>query len=93
MKLWPFDYVALSPGGWDHWRAFRGMFDPTLRALGGHDSSAADLYRGMESFRAIRAAVGDRMEVMLGGHGLWSLPAAFRIARAMEEVRPRGSKT
>lgn len=88
MKLWPFDYVAHSPGGWDHWRTFRGMFDPTLRALGGHDISAADLNRGLEPFRAIRAAVGDKMDVMLEGHGLWSLPAALKIARAMEEVRP-----
>ena len=37
MKLWPFDYVAHFPGGWDNWRSFRGMFDPDIRSLGGHD--------------------------------------------------------
>lgn len=88
MKLWPFDYVAHRPGGWGDWRAFRGMFDPNIRSLGGHDISAADLDRGMEPFRRIRAAVGDKMEIMVEGHGLWSLPAALKIARALEEVRP-----
>lgn len=88
MKLWPFDYVAHAPDGWGNWRSFRGMFDPNLRALGGHDITAADLERGMEPFRRIRAAVGDRMEIMVEGHGLWSLPAALKIARALEEVRP-----
>ncbi|MCE9560709.1 MAG: mandelate racemase/muconate lactonizing enzyme family protein [Planctomycetes bacterium] len=88
MKLWPFDYVAHYPGGWDNWRNFRGMFDPNIRSLGGHDINAADMNRALEPFRQIRKAVGDKMEIMLEGHGLWSLPAALKIARAMEEFRP-----
>jgi L-alanine-DL-glutamate epimerase-like enolase superfamily enzyme len=88
MKIWPFDYVAHIPGGWDDWRSFRGMFDPGIRSLGGHDISAADINRALEPFRKIRNAVGDRMEIMLEGHGLWSLPAALKIARAVEEFRP-----
>ena len=88
MKIWPFDYVAHFPGGWDDWRSFRGMFDPTIRSLGGQDISAADINRALEPFRKIRKAVGDRMDVMLEGHGLWSLPAALKIARAVEEFRP-----
>jgi len=88
MKLWPFDYVAHSPGGWDNWRNFRGMFDPNIRSLGGHDINAADMNRALHPFREIRKAVGDKMEIMLEGHGLWSLPAALKIARAMEEFRP-----
>jgi len=88
MKLWPFDYVAHQPGGWDDWRSFRGMFDPDLRSLGGHDISAEDLDRALGPLRAIRAAVGDRMEIMVEGHGLWSLPAARKIARALEEFHP-----
>jgi len=43
MKIWPFDYVAHFPGMWADWRSFRGMFDPDLRSLGGHDITAADL--------------------------------------------------
>ncbi len=90
MKLWPFDYVAHSPGaaGWDNWRSFRGMFDPNIRSLGGHDISAADLNRALEPFRKIRNVVGDKMEIMVEGHGLWSLPAALKIARALEEFKP-----
>ncbi len=89
MKIWPFDFVAHFPGsGWDSWRSFRGMFDPNLRSLGGHDISAADLDRALEPFRKIRNAVGNRMEIMVEGHGLWSLPAALKIARALEEFRP-----
>jgi L-alanine-DL-glutamate epimerase-like enolase superfamily enzyme len=64
------------------------MFDPNIRTLGGHDISAADLDRGLAPFRAIRDAVGDKMEIMVEGHGLWSLLAALKIARALEEVRP-----
>jgi L-alanine-DL-glutamate epimerase-like enolase superfamily enzyme len=88
MKIWPFDYVAHFPGGWENWRSFRGMFDPNLRSLGGQDISVADMERGLEPFRKIRNAVGDRMEIMLEGHGLWTLPAALKIARAVEEFRP-----
>jgi L-alanine-DL-glutamate epimerase-like enolase superfamily enzyme len=87
MKLWPFDFVAHAPGGWDNWRSFRGMFDPTLRSLGGQRIEAADLKHGVEPFRKIRDAVGDRIEIMLEGHGLWSLPAAQAIARAVEPYR------
>src|SRR5262245_10035940 len=88
MKIWPFDYVAHSPGGWDNWRSFRGMFDPTIRSLGGHDITSIDLDRSLEPFRKIRNAVGQKMEIMVEGHGLWSLPAAIKIARALEDFRP-----
>jgi L-alanine-DL-glutamate epimerase-like enolase superfamily enzyme len=88
MKIWPFDYVAHSPGGWANWRTFRGIFDPAIRSLGGQRIDAADLNRGLEPFRQIRTAVGDRMEIMLEGHGLWALPAALEIARAVQEFRP-----
>lgn len=88
MKIWPFDYVAHAPGSWGNWRSFRGMFDPHLRTLGGQRIDVADLKRGLEPFRRIRAAVGDRIDIMLEGHGLWSLPAAQEIARAVQEYRP-----
>lgn len=88
MKIWPLDYVAHFPGGWDNWREFRGMFDPTIRSLGGQRIGAEDLNRALEPFRKIRKAVGDRMEIMVEGHGLWSLPPAKAIASALEEFRP-----
>jgi len=43
---------------------------------------------GVSRFRAIRAAVGDEMDVALEGHCQWNLPSAIRIARAVEPYRP-----
>ncbi len=88
MKIWPFDYVVHQPGNWDNWRSFSGAFDPNLRSLGGQTISNADLNRALEPFRKIRAAVGDKMEIMVEGHGFWSLPAAKKIGRALEEFQP-----
>lgn len=88
MKIWPFDYYAHRPGGPEDWRAFRGAFDPALATLGGQRIDPADLDRALEPFRQIRRAAGDRMEIMVEGHGFWSLPAAKRIAQALEEFRP-----
>jgi L-alanine-DL-glutamate epimerase-like enolase superfamily enzyme len=88
MKIWPFDYIANDPTAWEHWRNFRGVFDPALRQIGGHTIDAANLKKGLEPFRKIREAVGDQMDIMVEGHGLWSLPAARKIARALEEYQP-----
>jgi len=88
MKIWPFDYVAHTPGKWDDWRTFRGNSDPNLRTYGGQMIDRDDLRKGLEPFRKIREAVGDKMEIMCEGHGFWSLPAAKRIARALEEYEP-----
>lgn len=88
MKLWPFDFIVHTPGNWDNWSTFRGAFDPDLRHLGGLQISDADLDRGLEPLRKIRQAVGNRMDVMIEGHGFWSLPAAKKIARATEEFAP-----
>ena len=88
MKIWPFDPVAHKQGGWDNWQGHQGIFDPALRNLGGQEISWSDLDKGLEPFRKIRTAVGDRMEIMLEGHGLWSLPAAKRIAKGVEEFKP-----
>ena len=54
----------------------------------------ADLDRALEPFRKIRAAVGPAIDVMVELHALWDVPAACRIARALDEFEPaldRGS--
>ena len=70
----------------------RGMkiwpFDPYALSTRGQRISLEDLDRGLEPFRKIRRAVGNKMEIMVEGHGLWSLPAARRIAAAVEEFEP-----
>jgi L-alanine-DL-glutamate epimerase-like enolase superfamily enzyme len=87
MKIWPFDYLA-QQGRMEEWRSFQGAFDPTLRTFSGHYVDRRDLDRALEPFRKIRSAVGNQMEIMVEGHGFWSLPAAKQIARAVEEFQP-----
>ena len=63
-------------------------FDQAVAANGGQSISHEHLKRGLEPFRRIRRAVGDRMEIMVEMHNRWSLPAAIQIARAVEEFDP-----
>ncbi len=60
-------------------------FDPYAEASDGLHISGADLKRALEPFRKIRAAVGNRMDIMVEFHSLWRLPAARRIAQALAE--------
>jgi galactonate dehydratase len=62
--------------------------DPYAEATNGQYISPEDLRKGIEPFRKVREAVGDRMELMVELHGLWNLPSAIRIARALEEYEP-----
>ncbi len=50
--------------------------------------SHADIDEGLKPFHAIRDAVGDRLELILDGHGFFQLPMAIRIAEAMRPLRP-----
>lgn len=60
-------------------------FDPYAAKTKGVWISREDLKKGLESFRKIREAAGDQMEVMCELHSLWSLPAAIQICQALEE--------
>jgi L-alanine-DL-glutamate epimerase-like enolase superfamily enzyme len=63
-------------------------FDGIYQRSGGHRISWEEVRAGVSPFHAIRNRVGDRIELMLDGHGFFSLAAALRIAHAMREVRP-----
>lgn len=63
-------------------------FDFYAEASGGTYISTSELKEGLEPFRKIRAAVGDKIEIMAEMHGLWNLPSAVKIARALEEFQP-----
>ena len=71
---------------------YRGMklwsFDAVYRRRAGHYLTAGDLDEGLQPFREIRDRVGDAIELMLDGHGFFSLAAARQIADAMQQVRP-----
>ena len=60
-------------------------FDPYAEATLGHDISGSELDQALEPLRRIRSAVGSRMDVMVELHSLWDVPAACRIASALEE--------
>lgn len=61
-------------------------FDFAEGARLGLEISTADLKRGLEPFELIRAALGDRMALKAELHGLWSLPAARKICKALEPI-------
>ena len=70
----------------------RGMkvwpFDEFSTATRGNSISQEDLKKGVAVFEKIRAAVGDKMEIALEGHGCWNLPTAIKIAHALEPYHP-----
>src|SRR4051794_39520848 len=59
-------------------------FDVAAEASNGTRISGLDLDKALEPFRKIRKAVGNRMEVMVELHGLWTLAPALRIAEALK---------
>jgi galactonate dehydratase len=63
-------------------------FDPFAEANDGLYISNAELDIALEPFRKIRSAVGNQMDIMVEFHSLWNLPAAKRIANALEEFEP-----
>lgn len=80
------DAGSLAEELWD--AGFRCMkvwpFDPFAAATHGQRIDDESLERGLDTVRAIRDRMGDRMGIAIELHGLWNLPAATRIARALE---------
>ena len=70
------------------WTAVK--FDPagpyTIR--GGHAPAASDISRAAAFCAAIRAAVGDRADLLFGTHGQFTPGHAIRLARALEPHDP-----
>lgn len=60
-------------------------FDVYAAATGGQAISLADLKLGLEPFRKVRAAVGDKIEIMCEMHSMWGTHAAERICRGLED--------
>jgi len=63
-------------------------FDPHAAEFKGQHISTERLRTALRPFEEIRKAVGDKIEIMLEMHCLWNLPAAMRIARAVEPYGP-----
>jgi galactonate dehydratase len=60
-------------------------FDIAAERSGGWDISPQELNTALEPFRKIRKAVGDRMDIMVEFHSLWSLPMARKLAERLAE--------
>jgi L-alanine-DL-glutamate epimerase-like enolase superfamily enzyme len=89
------DWFLNDAGGLAHSLLEQGItgmkiwpLDPYAEASGGQWISSDDLRKGIEPFRKVREAVGDRMELMVEMHSLWNLPSAIKIAKALEEYEP-----
>ncbi len=63
-------------------------FDFAAEASNGTDISPADLKKAIEPFEKIRKRVGDKIEIHVELHGMWQLPAAIKIAKALEPLNP-----
>ena len=63
-------------------------FDYAAEASGGLYISPQDLRQALEPFRKIRNAVGDRMDIMVELHSLWTPRPVKQIFRALEEFDP-----
>ncbi len=63
-------------------------FDPAAQETGGLYITAEQMKMAIAPFEKIRAAVGDRMEIMVEFHCLWNLPTAKKIAKALEPYTP-----
>lgn len=60
-------------------------FDPAAERSGGRDITGEEMRRALEPFEKIRNAVGDKVDIMVEFHSLWSLPMAQRISRRLSE--------
>ena len=60
-------------------------FDVPAERTGGRDIAADELKRALEPFEKIRGAVGDKMDIMVEFHSMWSLPMAKRLSRILAD--------
>ena len=63
-------------------------FDEVAEEAGGRGITNAQIDRGLEPVRKIRAAVGNRIDVAIEMHGRWDVASAKRIAAALEPHAP-----
>ena len=63
-------------------------FDFAAEASGGLHISSADLKKAIEPFDKIRKAVGDKMDIMVELHSLWTPRPVKQIFRAVEPLDP-----
>ena len=60
-------------------------FDIAAERTHGYDISPQELRTALEPFAKIRKAVGDKMDIMVEFHSLWSLPMAKKLAHSLAD--------
>jgi L-alanine-DL-glutamate epimerase-like enolase superfamily enzyme len=60
-------------------------FDIAAERSKGWDITPAEIDLALEPFRKIRKAVGNRIDIMVEFHSLWSLPMAKKLAERLSE--------
>jgi galactonate dehydratase len=60
-------------------------FDTCAEASGGQLITLSELKAGLEPFRKVRQAVGDKIDVMCELHSLWNTTSAIRICHGLED--------
>ncbi|MBL8212652.1 MAG: mandelate racemase/muconate lactonizing enzyme family protein [Bryobacterales bacterium] len=63
-------------------------FDGAARRTGGQYITQADIDKAIAPIAKLRDAFGSSIEIAIEFHSHWNLPAAIRIARALEPLRP-----
>ncbi|WP_146586269.1 mandelate racemase/muconate lactonizing enzyme family protein [Puniceibacterium confluentis] len=65
-------------------------FDPAgpYTIHGGHQPALSDISRSVAFCRTLRAAVGDRADLLFGTHGQFSTSGAIRLGQAIEPYLP-----
>jgi galactonate dehydratase len=60
-------------------------FDIAAERSGGFDITREELRTALEPFEKIRKSVGDKMDIMVEFHSLWSLPMACKLSRILKD--------
>lgn len=63
-------------------------FDGAAHRHGGMRITLEELNHAIRPLMEMRKAVGDKLEILVDGHGFFMLPAALRIAEALRDVQP-----
>lgn len=63
-------------------------FDRAYYEFGGGYIPWSAVKQYIKPMEEVRNRVGDKIEILLDGHGFFQLPAALRIAEAMRDLRP-----
>ncbi len=80
MKIWPWDRFAPPAAA----ATVVGPAGRSVLGLAGSYISADDVEAGLDAVRCIRRELGNKMEILIEGHGRWDLNSAIRIGRALQ---------